>query len=55
METIQGGQRCEEEQEVPGGARGLVVRYGYKEWGNMGCFENPIVVFGLSSVIFSIV
>ena len=39
-------------------------RVGKKEeWGNMGCFENPIVVYGyilcnvlvLSSVIFSIV
>ena len=23
-----------------------MVRYGYKEWGNMGCFGNPIVVSG---------
>ena len=29
-----------------GGARGLVVRYEYKEWGNMRCFRNPIVVSG---------
>ena len=21
-------------------------QYGYKEWGNIRCFENPIVVFG---------
>ena len=57
METIQGGQRCEEEQEVPGGARGLVVRYVYKEWGNMGCFENPIVVSGsvLCNILYCIV
>ena len=29
----------------------------YKEWGNMGCFGNPIVVFGsvLCNIIYSIV
>ncbi|RVW92894.1 Flavonoid 3',5'-hydroxylase [Vitis vinifera] len=50
-------QRCEEEREVPGGARGLVVRYGYKEWGNMGCFGNPIVVSGsiLCNILYCIV
>ena len=40
-----------------GGARELVVRYGYKEWGNMRCFENPIIVFGfvLYNIFYSIV
>ena len=28
-------------------------RYGYKEWGNMGCFGNPII-FCSTSVIFFI-
>ena len=32
--------------------RGLVVRYEYKKWGNMGCFGNPIVVSG--SVLYNI-
>ena len=32
--------------------RGLVVGYGYKEWGNMGCFGNLIVVSG--SVIYNV-
>ena len=32
--------------------RGLVVRYGYKEWGNIGCFGNLIVVCG--SVLYNI-
>ena len=43
--------------EVPGGARWLVVRYGYKEWGNMECFGNPIVVFGyvICNIIYCIV
>ena len=48
--------RCEKEREVPGGARGLVVRYGYKEWGNMGCFGNLIVVSGfvLCNILYCI-
>ena len=38
-------------------ARGLMVRYGYKEWGNVGCFGNPIVVFGsvLCNILYCIV
>ncbi|RVW85144.1 hypothetical protein CK203_032913 [Vitis vinifera] len=50
-------RRCEKEREVPGEARGLVVRYGYKEWGNMGCFRNPIVVSGsvLCNILYCIV
>ena len=34
---------------MPGEARGLMVGYGYKEWENVGCFENLIVI---SSSIF---
>ena len=45
-------RKCEEEREVLDRAKGLVVRYGYKEWGNMGCFRNPIVVSG--SVLYNI-
>ena len=33
-------------RKIPVGARGLVVRYEYKEWENMGCFGNLIVVYG---------
>ena len=38
-------------------ARGLMVRYGYKEWGNVGCFGNPIVVSGsvLCNILYCIV
>ena len=34
-----------------------MVRYGYKEWGNVGCFGNPIVVFGsvLCNILYCIV
>nr|CAN68815.1 hypothetical protein VITISV_001087 [Vitis vinifera] len=53
--------KCEEEREVPGGARWLVVRYGYKEWGNMGCFGKPcyftlpyVHVFGVGQHTFRI-
>ena len=33
------------------------VRYGYKEWGNMRCFGNPIVVTGsvLGNILYCIV
>ena len=42
---------------VPSGAKGLVVRYGYKEWVNMGCFGNAIVVSGsvLCNILYCIV
>ena len=46
VETIRGGHRCKEEREVPSRVKGLVVGYGYKEWGNIGCFRNPMVVNG---------
>ena len=34
-----------------------MLGYGYKEWGNMGCFENPIVVSGyvLCNIFYCIV
>ncbi|RVW96401.1 Retrovirus-related Pol polyprotein from transposon RE1 [Vitis vinifera] len=42
-QTVAKGPEYGEEREVPGGARGLVVRYGYKEWGNMGSFAGTTI------------
>ena len=32
-----------------------MVEYGNKEWGNMRCFGNPIIILVLSSIMFFIV
>ena len=34
-----------------------MVGYEYKEWGNMGCFDNLIVVFGfvLCNILYCMV